>query len=567
MPRHLFHLLLGLFCSALLLFSLPARADIPDETYTALGLTKEASPKELYDALVKRYHDPKQGHGKGAFGELWEPTPFTRYLDPKTLYIAPDMDFEAKRDECVECHTSVTPGWVHSWQKSVHGDLDEIRNLPAEDSRAYKKELIDQVEANLHSMGVLPEGQKLGDVGCIDCHMGVGKQAGNHKADLHMPDAANCGQCHVQQFAERESERDTITWPQDQWPAGRPSHALSWQANVETAIWAGMAQREVADGCSLCHTMQNTCNSCHTRHEFSAAEARKPEACSTCHNGVDHNEFEAFSLSKHGVVYKTQGASWDWEKPLAAALGEGGQTGPTCQTCHMEFNGEYGHNLVRKVRWGFEPKPEIADNLDHEWFSDRKESWIQTCSNCHSPAFARSYLDMMDNGTKQGIELVKEARGVMNKLYEDKLLVGQTTNRPAPPKPDADSAGAFAGLFFSAGNFPTAIDYEFAEMWEQHVMKHFKGLAHVHPGGFTYSEGWSRLIRSLARIKDTDTQLREKAALMQRVEALEAAGGKQGWLDLDTPMKRAAAGGAGVTLAGLGLGLMLLPAFRRRRRD
>jgi len=98
-------------------------------------------------------------------------------------------------------------------------------------------------------------------------------------------------------------------------------------------------------------------------------------------------------------------------------------------------------------------------------------------------------------------------------------------------------------------------------------MKHFKGLAHVHPGGFTYSEGWSRLIRSLARIKDTDTQLREKAALMQRVEALEAAGGKQGWLDLDTPMKRAAAGGAGVTLAGLGLGLMLLPAFRRRRRD
>ncbi|RIK85107.1 MAG: hydroxylamine reductase [Hyphomicrobiales bacterium] len=566
MPRLSLSLLLGLCCSVLLAAAPPARADIPDETYAALGLSRDASPKDLYEALVRRYHDPEQGHGKGAFGDLWEPTPFTRYLDPKTLYVAPDMDFEATRDECVECHTTVTPGWVHSWQRSVHGDLDEIRNLPADDSRAYKKELIDQVEANLHSMGVLPEGQALGNVSCIDCHMGVGKAEGNHKADLYMPDAANCGQCHVQQFAERESERDTLTWPQEQWPAGRPSHALSWQANVETAIWAGMAQREVADGCSLCHTMQNTCNSCHTRHEFSAAEARKPETCSTCHNGVDHNEFEAFSLSKHGVIYAAQGASWDWEKPLAAALGEGGQTGPTCQTCHMEYNGEYGHNLVRKVRWGFEPKPEIADNLGHEWFQDRKESWVQTCSNCHSPAFARSYLDMMDEGTKQGIELVKEARGVMNRLYEDKLLVGQTTNRPAPPAPDADSPGAFAGLFFSAGNFPTAIDYEFAEMWEQHIMKHFKGLAHVHPGGFTYSEGWSRLIRSLARIKDTDTQLREKAALMQRVEALEAAGGRQGWLDLDTPMKRAAAGGAGVTLAGLGLGLMLLPAFRRRRR-
>lgn len=544
----------------------PASADIPDELYKALDLTKDITPKELYDAIVKRYYDPEQGHGKGAFADLWEPTPFTRYLEPKTLYVPPDMDFEVKRSQCVECHEAVTPGWVHSWQKSVHGNLDEIRSLPAKDSRSYKQELITDVEANLHSMGLLGQGEKLREVGCIDCHMGVGKEAGNHKTDLHMPDAAACGQCHLQQFAERESERDTLTWPQDQWPAGRPSHALSWQANVETAIWAGMAQREVADGCSMCHTMQNTCNSCHTRHEFSAAEARKPETCSTCHNGVDHNEFEAFMLSKHGVVYQTQGSTWDWQKPLAKAFSEGGQVGPTCQTCHMEYNGEYSHNLVRKVRWGFEPKPEIADNLDHEWFENRKEAWIGTCSQCHSPSFATAYLDMMDKGTVQGIELVKEARGVMEKLYEDGLLVGQTTNRPAPPKPAEDSAGSFAGLFFSAGNFPTAIDYEFAQMWEQHIMQHFKGLAHVNPGGFTYSQGWSKLIRSLARIKDADTQLREKAALTARVEALEE-GGKQGWLDLDTPTKRAAAGGAGVTLAGLGLGLLLLPALRRRRRS
>ncbi len=566
MSRHsAFRALAVLFSLLMLAFAQPAAADIPDELYKALNLSKEASPKELYDALVKRYYDPKQGHGKGAFAEFWEPTSFTRYLEPNTLYVAPDMDFEVKRTECVECHESVTPGWVHSWQKSVHGNLDEIRTLPAKDSRSYKQELITDVEANLHSIGLLPQDQKLAEVGCIDCHMGVGKETGNHKADLHMPDSAACGQCHLKQFAERESERDTQSWPQKQWPDGRPSHALSWQANVETAIWAGMAQREVADGCSMCHTMQNTCNSCHTRHEFSAVEARKPETCSTCHNGVDHNEFEAFMLSKHGVVYQTQGSTWDWQKPLAKAFSEGGQVGPTCQTCHMEFNGEYGHNLVRKVRWGFEPKPEIADNLNDKWFQNRKDAWVQTCTQCHSPSLATSYLDMMDKGTIQGIELVKEARGIMQKLYDDKLLVGQTTNRPAPPKPDADGPGAFAGLFFSEGNSPTAVDREFAEMWEQHVMQHFKGLAHVNPGGFTYSQGWSSLIRSLTRIQDANTQLREKAALAARVDALEAKG-KQGWLDLDTPTKRAAAGSAGVTLAGFGLGLMLLPALRRRRR-
>lgn len=35
----------------------PSQADIPDELYTALGLTRDSSPKELYEALTKRYYD------------------------------------------------------------------------------------------------------------------------------------------------------------------------------------------------------------------------------------------------------------------------------------------------------------------------------------------------------------------------------------------------------------------------------------------------------------------------------------------------------------------------------
>ena len=411
-----------------------AQAALPGETYEALGLTREASTSALYDALVKRYTDPQPGAGKGSFADLWEPIPFSRYMDPRAFYQPPDLDITARREDCVVCHQAITPGWVHSWQASVHGRLAEIRKLPDGDSRSYKRKLIGEVELNLQSLGLLKQGSTLGEVGCIDCHMGVGKAQGNHKTDLHMPDAANCGQCHVQQFAERESERDTQTWPQNQWPAGRPSHALAWKANVETAIWAGMAEREVAEGCSMCHTSQNTCNSCHTRHEFSAAEARRPEACSTC---------------------------------------------------HMEYDGQYSHNLVRKVRWGFNPMQSIADNLKHPWFEQRKEAWLTTCAQCHSPSFARAYFEMIDKGTTSGIGLVEQARKVMTGLHDDKLLVGQTTNRPAPPRPDKDEAGGFFSFFFSQGNNPTAIDVEFAEMWEQHMMKHFKGLAHANPGGFT----------------------------------------------------------------------------------
>ncbi len=104
---------------------------------------------------------------------------------------------DATRAQCVECHTQTSPGWVHSWQKSVHSNLDDIRKLPDTDSRAYKKGLLTEVEGNLRSMGLLKEGEPLKEVGCIDCHMGVNKDHGQHKTELNMPDAATCGQCHV----------------------------------------------------------------------------------------------------------------------------------------------------------------------------------------------------------------------------------------------------------------------------------------------------------------------------------------------------------------------------------
>ncbi|MBN8911222.1 MAG: hydroxylamine reductase, partial [Rhizobiales bacterium] len=533
-----------------------ARADVPDETYKALNIDKNASPKELYDALVKRYNDPAHGAGEGSFAEFWEPIPITKYLNPRDFYTPPEaVDVDATRAQCVECHTNITPGWVHSWQKSVHGNLDEIRNLPDTDSRAYKKEMITEVESNLRSMGVLKEGEPLKEVGCIDCHIGVGSDHGQHKTELRMPDAAACGQCHVKQFAERESERDTFTWPQDQWPAGRPSHALSYKANVETAIWAAMEQREVAEGCTFCHTLQNTCNSCHTRHEFSTVEARKPQACSTCHNGVDHNEFEGYMLSKHGVVYQTRGDKWDWNVQLADALDKGGMNAPTCQFCHMEYQGKFSHNLVRKVRWGFEPTTKIAENLGHPWFEERKEAWVGTCSNCHSDRFARAYLDFIDKGTIDGVKVTEDAKLVLTKLYEDGLLPGQKTNRPAPPEPEKENgAGNFFGLFWHKGNNPTVIEYEYAEMWEHHKIKHFKGLAHAHPGGYTYSEGWSQLIKSAVRINDEDTRLRDAAAVRAKLEELNPK--KRGdLLDLNTPLKRAAIGGLGgvLLLAGVAM--------------
>lgn len=544
---------------AISLFHLgPARADIPDALYESLGLSPSAPPNALWEALEARYHDPEQGAGKGAFAEHWEPIPISKYLNPHSFYQPPDtVSVVAERQECVDCHLAVTPGWVHAWRKSVHANIDQVRILPANDPRAYKRALVEEVEANLRSLGKLPANRNLREVSCIDCHIEIGAEKGDHATELRLPDAAVCGTCHLQQWAERESERDTLDWPQDQWPKGRPSHALDYRANVETAVWAAMEQREIAEGCTFCHNNQTKCDTCHTRHEFSVVEARKPEACATCHNGVDHNEFEMYMLSKHGTVYQTRGDSWDWQVRLEDAVAKGGMNAPTCAFCHMEFEGEFGHNLVRKVRWAFNPTPAIADNLSHPWFEDRHDAWVGTCSNCHSERFARAYLEIIDKGTIDGLAVEQEAKAVVAKLHEDGLLPGQLTNRPPPPAPEEDAPGGFFQLFWAKGNNPSAVEYEYAEMWEHHLIKHFKGLAHVSPGGYTYTEGWSQLLKSYARIQDADTQLREMASLKDRLARLD--GGAAGGSGEPSNSMVAAAG-----LAMLVAGYVIVLTWRRR---
>ena len=464
--------------------------------------------------LKSRYSE--EHPGKGKFARHWEPIDIQKYWNPKDFYEPPESvpPIEASGKECIGCHKALTPGAYHAWQKSAHARLNSIRMLNEKDSRFYKKEKLTRIEANLIEQGLLDEGQRLKEVGCIDCHGKVGAKSIDHVKDLVMPDRAVCGTCHVQEFAEAESEKDQ-QWPQKQWGKGHPSHAVDWEANVENAVWAAMPQREIAQGCDMCHYQQNKCDGCHTRHTFSAAEARRPEACSTCHNGADHNEFENYLLSKHGTVYQTQGQKWDFEVPLKDALSKGGYTAPTCQYCHFEFEGEFSHNLVRKVRWAFNPTPEIAGNLSHPWFEQRLQSWNATCSHCHSPTFARSYLNAADKGTIQGLEVEQEAKKVVQALYDEGLLPGQKSNRPEPPKPESDSPGGFFQLFWARGNNPSWVERTYADMWEHDLIKLYKGLFHVNPGGFTYTEGWSELMRDYAEIMDENTRLRENAGKVQ----------------------------------------------------
>jgi hydroxylamine dehydrogenase len=119
-------------------------------------------------------------------------------------------------------------------------------------------------------------------------------------------------------------------------------------------------------------------------------------------------------MSKHGKIVSMLGNQWNWDVQLKDAYAKGGQSAPTCAGCHMEYEGQYAHNMVRKIRWANYPfVPGIAENIKSEWSEARLDSWVVTCTQCHSERFARSYLDLMDKGTLAGLAKYQEAHAVV----------------------------------------------------------------------------------------------------------------------------------------------------------
>ncbi len=539
---------------------------VPNETYQALNLDRSASPKEMHEALTKRYLDPGRGAGKGQYGQYWEPLPFSKYLDPLSFYKPPtSVKDVATREQCVKCHKDESPGWVELWKKSAHANLDKIRKLTPKDDTFYKKAKLEEIEANLRSLGKLGANENLKEVGCIDCHVAINtKKAADHRADLRMPTSDVCGNCHLMEYAERESERDTILWPKNQWPRGRPSHALDYRANVETDIYAGMSQREIADGCTMCHTNQNKCDNCHTRHEFSVANSRKPEACGYCHSGADHNNWEAYNGSQHGLGYQGSKDQTNWNIQLKDAVAKGNQKFPTCQSCHMEYQGKFTHNTVRKVRWAnYTFVPGIREPVFGEWGQKRLDAWVKTCTTCHSETFARAYLEFMDNGTTAGLDKYDEAHNVVRKQYEARVLTGQKNNRPPPPLPAKSLFDQFWQIYWSKGNSPTTIELKLFEMAEDHLVQLHVSLAHQYPG-YTYTVGWAAINRAYVEIMDEDTKLKERMVLMERVTKLEQSK-TSSLLDFDSRDGK-------LTLGSLGGGMLLtgglaLAGWSRRKKN
>ena len=178
--------------------------------------------------------------------------------------------------------------------------------------------------------------------------------------------------------------------------------------------WSEEQQRYV-DTSSLIY--RNGCIACHTRHSFNLVEARKPEACYTCHMGPDHPNYEAYMSSKHGSIYVARSGEWDWTATLAEAQWDA----PTCAYCHMVYVREDGsryssHNMTRKIVWGMGVQAaggELTDILDQPENRAKRFEMVRVCMTCHSEDKARGYLRSADAHKLSGDALVIEAREIL----------------------------------------------------------------------------------------------------------------------------------------------------------
>ncbi len=332
---------------------------------------------------------------------LFSTTAYAGESSVKTLQV--DHGISPEGQKCVECHAKKSPGIVADWKQSRHAHVG---------------------------------------VSCIDCHT-VAK--GSPMAAQNCPGVQGtevfvtmlvspktCGRCHskeVEQFNNSGHYRARL-----QYNAEGARNYKAMQALIEVHEGQNMEEflrSSDMTGCMQCHgsdiqldangrptpeswpsagigTMYpdgsvGNCVVCHTRHGFKISEARKPEACASCHLGPDHPDIEIFNNSKHGHIYNAEGDSWNYEA-APGAWEPGDYRGPTCATCHVSGIGALSntHNISERLYWNLWAKrsavrnsPDPLSPLAGDGEKGRA-LMKQVCSNCHTAYHTDNFFKQAD---------------------------------------------------------------------------------------------------------------------------------------------------------------------------
>lgn len=403
-----------------------------------------------------------------------------------------EVPLSDQSQECLDCHRVYTPGIVEDWMTSRHA-----HGSPAESMQ--KPELERKV-----SSASVPENLSNIAIGCYECHS---LNAPNHKDSFEHFDhrihvivtPRDCATCHSKETEQYMPSKKANAY------FNLKNNAV-YHALVEAVTSAKIVQdgkiltrdsspNAKAETCYACHgtsvefvglrTLETdlgeievpdltnwpnqgvgrvnpdrtsgACTACHPRHSFSLEIARKPETCSQCHLEPDLPAWNVYSESKHGNIFQSKQAGWDWDN-VPWVVGKD-FTAPTCATCHnsllvntdgdvvVERSHDFGDRLWVRL-FGLiysHPQPrsgktfniqnkdgqplpttfsgEIAAEylLTEEDQMRRKSTMEKVCTSCHGPTWVNGAFEKLHATLREADDMVMAATKLMQKAWEEGL--------------------------------------------------------------------------------------------------------------------------------------------------
>ena len=327
---------------------------------------------------------------------------------------------------CIECHRAATPGLFADWAKSRHANA----NITCLDCHLVQPGDTDIAKGHeqYYSRSDLPYGQEKYKVPI---------------ASIVTP--KDCSRCHPDEVTQysRSKHANTIEimWKLDPWlNKGMNSDnerktgcfnchgtviKIDEKGDIDPATWpnAGIG-RINADG------SMGSCTSCHTRHRFSVAEARMPEACDQCHLGPDHPQIEIYEESKHGTMYHAYKDEYNFNAAGGTWTAGVDYRAPTCAACHISGSGKVltSHDVTERLSWetqapltvrpqDFKPFPAKSD-----WQTERNKMKA-VCQQCHGNSWIDDFYDGFDKAVMEYNDVYfKPVKAKLDELYSKGLL-------------------------------------------------------------------------------------------------------------------------------------------------
>ena len=345
------------------------------------------------------------------------------YMKDRQFRLSRAMPPEAQA--CIECHKTEHPGLFADWAASGHASsgitcLDcHLADPTDKDVSTSHEEVYEEGDSKWASREyMVPVASAVTPMDCSRCHPDEAQQYSrskhantieimwkldpwlNHGMNSDVERKTGCYACHGTVLKMKDGSLDPDTWP-----------------NVGVG-------RVNLDG-SL-----GSCTSCHTRHRFSIAEARKPEACDQCHLGPDHPQIEIYNESKHGTMYHAYQDEYNWDAAPGMWTPGLDYRSPTCASCHMSGAGEVKttHDVTERLSWETQapltvrPSEFKAFPADTNWETER-DKMKQICMQCHSQRWTDAHYQDMDKAIEEYNEIYfKPAKEMLDKLYAEGLL-------------------------------------------------------------------------------------------------------------------------------------------------